>query len=283
MSNRRLSRPLQSRRHFLAQWMATATVSTFVLPGASIAQPARESAPSPELLENLVAANRILARHGIVDAYGHVSARHDKNPERFFLSRSLAPELVTAEDLIEYDLDANPIHVAGRSQYSERFIHAQIYRARSDVNAVVHDHSPSVIPFGVTTAPMRPVYHMAGFIGEGLPIFDIREASGMTDMLVSDALRGKALADALGRSTAVLMRGHGVAVVGPTIPFAVARSIYLETNARIQLEAVNLGGEVRYLDPQEARKILEAGENRGYERPWELWKREALEAPSSPR
>lgn len=278
MSDRpRLSASRIGRREFVAACAAAAAVS---LAGSRIlrAQQATSTLPAPELLDDLVAANRILAKHGIVDAYGHVSARHDKNPERFFLSRSLAPELVTARDLIEYDLDATPIDLAGRSQYSERFIHAAIYRARPDVNAVVHDHSPSVIPFGVSSVKMRPVYHMAGFIGAGLPVFDIRDKSGMTNMLVSDAERGKALADALGQSTAVLMRGHGVAVVGATIPFAVARSIYLEVNARIQLEAIGLGGDVRYLAPEEAQKVLDAGENRGYERPWELWKREALES-----
>jgi len=266
------------RRQFLAGTAAAAALT--VLQGL---QPARAQGtvgsagvPDSRLLEDLVAANRILAKHGIVDAYGHVSARHDKAADRFLLSRSLAPELVTADDLVEYDLDANPINLAGRSQYSERYIHAEIYRARPDVQAVVHDHSPSVIPFGVSSVPMRPVYHMAGFIGAGLPVFEIRDVAGMTDMLVSDAMRGRGLARALGQSTAVLMRGHGVAVVGATIPFAVARSIYLEVNARIQLEAIGLGGEVRYLDPEEAKKVLESGENRGYERPWELWKRDAL-------
>jgi ribulose-5-phosphate 4-epimerase/fuculose-1-phosphate aldolase len=267
-----------SRRGFLSS--ATAAVTGLALstswPLRAQPAPASAGAADPRLLEDLVAANRILAGHGIVDAYGHVSARHNRSPERFLLSRSLAPELVTASDLIEYDLDADPVDLNGRSQYSERFIHAAIYKARPDVQAIVHDHSPSVIPFGVSTVPMRPVYHMAGFIGAGLPVFDIRKATGMTDMLVSDAARCRALAQALGDSTAVLMRGHGVAVVGATIPFAVARSIYLEVNARVQLEAIGLGGDVTYLAPEEARKVLESGENRGYERPWELWKREAL-------
>jgi ribulose-5-phosphate 4-epimerase/fuculose-1-phosphate aldolase len=242
------------------------------------AQPAPSSAGPADatLVEEVVAANRILAAQGIVDAYGHVSVRHDRDRNRFLLSRSLAPELVTADDLIEYDLDGNAVDLRGRSQYSERYIHAAIYRARPDVNAVVHNHSPSVIPFGISDVPIRPVYHMGGFIGPGLPIFDIRERFEMTDMLVSDAARGAELASRLGDRPAVLMRGHGVAVVGPSVSFAVGRSIYLEINAAIQLQAIGLGGDVTYLDPEEARRVLASGENRGYERPWELWKREAL-------
>jgi ribulose-5-phosphate 4-epimerase/fuculose-1-phosphate aldolase len=229
----------------------------------------------PALIEDLVAANRILAAQGIFDAFGHVSVRHNRDPNRFFIARSLAPELVTANDLIEYDLDAVPVDLRGRSQYSERFIHAQIYKSRPDVNAIVHNHSRSVIPFGVSSVPIKPIFHNAAFIGEGLPIFDIREAAGITDMLVNDASRGGALAARLGDNVAVLMRGHGVSVVGPNLRFAVGRSIYLEANASVQLEAIGLGGSVTYLSPGEAARVLETGENRGYERPWELWKRDA--------
>jgi ribulose-5-phosphate 4-epimerase/fuculose-1-phosphate aldolase len=160
--------------------------------------------------------------------------------------------------------------------YQERFIHGEIYKARPEMNAVVHSHTPSLIPFGASTTPLRPIYHMAGFIGDRVPVFDIRKASGMTDMLVSDSARGKALVQALGKSTAVLMRGHGVAVVGATIPIAVGRSIYLDMDARILSQTLALGGNVTYLDPQEAQKIMDAGENRGYERPWEIWKRKAM-------
>jgi len=239
--------------------------------------PASAGPVDTTLLEDLVAANRILAQEGIVDAFGHVSVRHNRNPDRFLLSRSLAPALVTAADIIEYDLDSNAVNANGRAQYSERFIHGEIYKARPDVNAVTHCHSASLIPFGVTSVPLRPMYHMAGFIGEGLPIFDIRKTAGMTDMLVSDSQKGRALAQTLGNKTAVLMRGHGVAVVGPALPFAVGRSVYLELNARVQAQTMALGGgQITYLDPEEARKIMESGENRSYERPWELWKKKAL-------
>ena len=245
---------------------------------SAIAQntPASAGPADPELILDLIAANRTLAAHGIVDAYGHVSVRHNRDPNRFLMAGARAPALVTEADIIEYTLDAVPISLRGRSQYSERYIHAEIYKARPDVNAVVHNHSPSVIPFGVSDVPIKPVYHMSAFIGEGLPIYDIRDQSGMTNMLVNNAAKGSALAAALGDRTAVLMRGHGVAVTGASIPFAVARSIYLEVNASIQLQAIGLGGSITYLDPEEARRVLEAGENRGYDRPWELWRRDAL-------
>jgi HCOMODA/2-hydroxy-3-carboxy-muconic semialdehyde decarboxylase len=224
------------------------------------------------LIEDLVAAYRILAQQAVLDGFGHVSARHNRSPNRFLLSRSLAPELVTRGDIIEFDLDGNAVNANGRALYSERFIHAEIYRARPDVRAVVHAHAPALIPYGVSSVPLRPVYHMASFIGTGVPIFDIRKQFGMTDMLVNDAAKGRALAQALGDKTCVLMRGHGVAVVGSTIPIAVGRSIYLDLNARIQTQATDLGGNVTYLDPEEARLVMAGGENRGYERAWELWK-----------
>jgi len=259
------------RREFLA-----GAVLAGVLPVIRQQAPSSAGAVDPSLLQDLVAANRILAEQGVLDAFGHVSVRHNRDPNRFLISRSLAPALVGEEDFIEYDLDSNAVNARGRAQYSERFIHGSIYKARKDVNAVVHSHSPSVIPFGVSSVPMRPVYHMAAFIGDGLPTFDIRKAAGITDMLVSNADKGRALAQALADKPAVLMRGHGVAVVGPALPYAVGRSIYLEVNARIQLQAIGLGGRITYIDPEEAKKVLEAGENRGYERAWELWKRKVM-------
>jgi HCOMODA/2-hydroxy-3-carboxy-muconic semialdehyde decarboxylase len=239
--------------------------------------PASAGPADAELILDLIAANRTLARYGIVDAYGHVSVRHNNDPNRFLMASARAPELVTAADIIEYDLNGVPVDLKGRSQYSERFIHAEIYKVRPDVISVVHNHSPSVIPFGISSIPIKPVYHMSAFIGEGLPIFDIRAAAGMTNMLVGTPELGRALASELGDHVAVLMRGHGVAVTGPSIPFSVGRSIYLEMNAAIQLQAIGLGGTVTYLDPEEARLVVGAGENRAYERPWELWRHQALE------
>lgn len=228
-------------------------------------------APDPSLIEDLVAANRILAGQGVVDGFGHVSARHDKDPTRFLLARSMAPALVTSADIIEFDLDGNAVDAGGRTVYLERFIHGAIYKARPDVKSVVHSHSPSVIPFGVTGANLRPVYHMSSFLGSGTPIFDIRAEAGMTDMLIRDNPLGEALARALGDQAVVLMRGHGSTAVGDSIQQAVFRAIYTEVNARLQAEAAKLG-TITFLDPEEARRATETN-NGVIGRPWELWKR----------
>jgi ribulose-5-phosphate 4-epimerase/fuculose-1-phosphate aldolase len=241
-----------------------------------------EEAPSsagpadPKLVEDLVTSNRILAQEHINDAYGHVSVRHNKNPNRYLLSRSLGPELVTPADLIEYDLDSNPVNLQGREQYRERFLHGEIYKTRPDVNAIVHNHSAEIIPFSVSSVPLRPIYHMAAFIGEGLPIFEILDAIGVTDLLITDSARGGALAKTLEKRPAVLMRGHGITVVGASLPFAVGRSIYLSSNAKVQTQAIGLGGTVKYLDPGEVRKRTEVPENGSYERAWEVWKHNAM-------
>jgi HCOMODA/2-hydroxy-3-carboxy-muconic semialdehyde decarboxylase len=225
------------------------------------------------LIEDLVAANRILADQGVVDGYGHVSARHNKDPNRYLLARSVAPELVTAEDILEFDLDSNAVDPRGRKLYLERFIHGEIYKARPDVKAVVHHHSPAVIPFGVTNVPLRPIFHMAAFVGLGVPVFEIRDAAGMTDMLVRTPELGRALARTVGDKPAALMRGHGAVVVGASVSEAVGRSIYLQVDARLQAQAIALSGEITYLDPEEVRKVQGAF---SYERAWELWKRKAM-------
>lgn len=236
-------------------------------------RPASAGPADPKLIEDLIAANRILAMEGVVDGMGHVSVRHNRDPNRYLLSLARAPELVTAEDLMEYDLDSNPVRDPGRRQYSERIIHGEIYKLRPDVIAVVHNHSPSVIPFTVSNVPLRAIAHSGGFIAEGLPVFEIRDAGGLTDMLVNNAALGRALAQKLGGKSAILMRGHGAAVVGKSLPYVVGRSIYLELGAKLQAQAIALGGTVNYLDPEEGRKI-EA--RRDYIRSWELWKRKAM-------
>jgi ribulose-5-phosphate 4-epimerase/fuculose-1-phosphate aldolase len=255
----------------LAGWLAVTARGASAEPA-----PASAGAPAPGLIEDLVAANRILADQGVLDGYGHVSARHDRDPDRYLLSRSLAPELVSAGDIMEWDLDSRPLDPRGRAAYLERFIHGEVYRVRPDVRAIVHHHAPSVIPFGASTVPLRPLFHMAAFLGGGVPVFDIRAAAGgPTDMLVSSAALGQALARALGEHSAVLMRGHGAVVVGASLTQAVARSVYMEIDARVAAQAIALGGEVRYLDAEEARRaqaVVEATLGR----PWELWKRKAM-------
>ena len=226
----------------------------------------------PALLSDLAAANRILARQGVLDGYGHVSARHPSDPGHYFLSRSRAPQLVTPADLMEFDLDSNALNGDERAPYLERFIHGQIYRARPDVMAVVHSHSPAVIPFACSNIRLRPIYHMSAFLAAGAPVFDIRKRFGMTDMLVRNNDHGTALAQALGDGGTALMRGHGFVAVGNTLPIAVYRAIYTQTNAALQQNAIALGGEVVYLDPEEAARYEPVGEST-VGRPWELWKK----------
>ena len=228
------------------------------------------------LIEDLACAYRILAEHGVIDAYGHVSVRSDRDPGRYFLARSLAPELVTEADIMEYDLDSSPVDQRGRDMYRERFIHGEIYKARPGVTAVVHNHSPSVIPFGVTTAALRPIFHMAAFVGEGVPTFEIRDAERGTDLLVKTPYLGQALARTLGEHPAALMRGHGAVVVGENLPRAVGRSIYLEICARLQMQAMSIagpGGTLTFLDDAE---VAASSPVQDYGRAWHLWRSKAL-------
>jgi len=230
--------------------------------------PAADSA----LVDRLVLANRILYRQGVVDGFGHVSARHDRSAGHFLLARNMAPGLVRREDIVTFDLDGVAVDAAGRRVYLERFIHGEIYRARADVHAIVHSHSPSVIPFGVTGRSLRPVFHMSGFLGEGAGLFEIRDIADDTDMLVSSGPLGVALARALGARSAVLMRGHGSTVVGATVEQAVYRAIYAEVNARLQLNAIALG-EVNYLNAREAAKAAAVNDTQ-LPRVWDLWVRD---------
>jgi len=228
-------------------------------------------APDRALVEALAVANRILYNEGVVDGFGHVSVRHDRSPAHFLLARNLAPALVTPDDILTFDLDGQALDAGDRRVYLERFIHAEIYRARPDVVAVVHSHSPSVIPFAVTKTPLRPVYHMSGFLGEGSAHFEIRDVAGNSDLLIRNATLGRALADALGSSTAVLMRGHGSTVVGTSLQQVVYRAIYAETNARLQTQALALG-DVTYLNAEEA-SLAAATNDTQLARVWELWQR----------
>jgi len=229
-------------------------------------------APDPGLIDKLVVANRILYGRSVVDGFGHVSARHDNSPGHFLLARNLAPGLVRRDDIMVFDLDGAALDGAGRRVYLERFIHGEIYRARPDVQAIVHSHSPSVIPFGVTRYPLRPVFHASGFLGEGAALFEIREVAADTDMLISTGALGAALARALGSRSAVLMRGHGSTVVGVSLEQVVYRAIYTEVNAKLQIQAISLG-EVTYLNDREAANAASANDTQ-LARNWELWQRE---------
>lgn len=225
--------------------------------------------PSPDLIDRLVYANRILYDQGIVDGLGHASVRHDSAPDTFLLSCNRAPAMVRRRDIVCYDYAGEAVSESSERPYLERFIHAEIYRARPDVVAVVHSHSPSVIPFAVTHNPLRPVYHMAGFLGSGSAHFEIRDAGGNSDMLIRSSYLGEALAKSLGRHSCVLMRGHGSTVVGASLEQVVYRAIYAEINAKLQLAAQPLG-EIMFLNEEEAQ--LSSDMNDGQiPRSWNLW------------
>lgn len=223
-----------------------------------------------QIIPDLVLANRVLGTHGILDAFGHVSARDPLRPDFFFLSRALAPESVTADDIMAYDLDANPVEPRGQGMYVERFIHGEIYRARPDVNAIVHSHSPTVIPFSVSRTPLKPIFHMASFVPQGVPVFEIRDVAGWTDLLIRTNDLGKALAKVLGKECVVLMRGHGSVVVGPDLRYAVYRAYYTEVNARLQLQSRTLEGPITFIAPEESA-MTRGGTGVNPDRAWELW------------
>jgi ribulose-5-phosphate 4-epimerase/fuculose-1-phosphate aldolase len=226
---------------------------------------------STSLIADLVAANHILCDQGVVDGFGHVSARHDKHPDRFLLARNLAPALVTADDILTFDFAGNTLGGDTRPVYLERFIHSEIYRARPDVMAVVHSHSSSIIPFGVVKdVPLRPIFHMAGFLGASTPVFEIRTVDAESDLLIRDARLGRALAGSLGQNPVVLMRGHGATAVGGNVRQAVYRAIYAEINARLQAAAMQLGS-VTFLNEAEAKNFT-AGVDSQIDRAWNFWK-----------
>jgi HCOMODA/2-hydroxy-3-carboxy-muconic semialdehyde decarboxylase len=203
-----------------------------------------------ESRDELVIANRILVNLGVLDAFGHVSARTAAGADTFLLSRNRAPGLVTVADVVTYDLDGESAD--DRAPYLERFIHAEIYRRRPDVMAVVHSHSPTVVPFSVVKTPLRAVLHMAGFLADRpTPVFEIRDIGGDgTDLLITSAKLGQGLAETLGEGAVALMRGHGSVAVGESLRTAVYRAVYTEVNARAQAEALALG-EPTYLTRDE--------------------------------
>ena len=226
-----------------------------------------------EVLADLAAASRILAAQGVVDGFGHVSMRHPAASQRYLMSRSLAPALVCPEDIVEYDLDSRPVNANGRNSFLERFIHGEVYKARPDVIAVVHSHSPSVVPFGLVRAKMQAMFHNAAFLAAGVPVFDIRDKFGATDMLVGNASKGEALAETLGPKDVVLMRAHGSVACGPSLQTAVFRAVYTEVNARIQHWAAALaaGEPLQGLDAEEGELADVVNQGAGL-RVWELWR-----------
>ncbi len=256
------------RRGFLGALMAAAVDAQAPLPASA-------GAADPALIEDLVAANRILYDQNVVDGFGHVSARHDKDPNRYLLARSMAPALVTADDIMEYDLDSTPIDQRGRAIYLERFIHGEIYKLRPDVRAIVHSHSPSVIPYANVKVPLRPMNHIAGFLGGGVPVFEIRDVAGQaSNMLISNAALGYALAMVLGLRPVALMRGHGSVAAAQSVRHVVFRAVYTEVNARMESEALRLG-DPTFLNDAEAAAAMQTNDAL-VDRPWDLWQRRAM-------
>src|SRR5215469_11898999 len=254
-------------------------IGAMVEPTPAQAQP---PAADPGLIDDLVAANRILYDQGVVDGFGHASVRHNTNPDHFLLARSMAPGLVTSADIMEFDRDGNAVDPRGRAVYLERFIHSEIYKTHPEVKAVVHSHSPALIPFGVTSVPLRPIFHLSSFLAAGVPVFEIREAGGpATDMLIRTPELSAALSRVLGSAPVALMRGHGDVVVASSLKEAVFRAVYTEVNARLQAEALRLApsGQVTFLNDQEAANATAT--NAGVLlRAWDLWKAKALGAMS---
>ena len=226
------------------------------------------------VLEEIVTANRILAREGVVDSFGHISARHPDNPKHFLLSRARAPDCIEKDDIMTFTLEGEPVNPGGRAPYLERFIHGGLYEARPDVHSVVHNHSPSVIPFGVTDRPLRPLLHMCAHIGAAVPTWDSHDKFGDTALLVENVAMGRDMAKAMGSGRTILMRGHGATVVANSIKYAVFTSIYLEVNAKLQMQAMAMG-DIKFLTTGEVHKIIERTGPYTLNRAWENWCRRA--------
>jgi HCOMODA/2-hydroxy-3-carboxy-muconic semialdehyde decarboxylase len=278
-ANRALVRPdLQEESFVMRQLLGPLAAAMLLAMPACAQSPSTTPAPDSALIEDLVAANRILYDQGVVDGFGHVSARSEQDPSHFLLARSMAPGLVEPEDILEFDFAGNAIDAQGRALYLERFIHSEIYKTHPEIKAIVHSHSPAVIPFGVTGVALKPIYHMSSFLGAGAPTFEIRDAGGDgTDMLVRNGALGAALAAKLGTSSVVLMRGHGDVVVGASVHQVVFRAVYTEVNARLESDALRLGnGQVIFLNSKEA--AASGATNAALvDRAWDLWKAKAMD------
>jgi ribulose-5-phosphate 4-epimerase/fuculose-1-phosphate aldolase len=240
----------------------------------NLAEAAVPSTPDSELIDDLVAANRILSDHGVLDAYGHVSARDRASPRHYWISRSMPPAQVTAADIIACDLDNKPLRAGETRLFFERVIHGEIYKARSDVMAVVHNHSPGLIPFCNSDTRLRPMVGNAAFLGEGAPVFDIRTVDDEGDLNICTVAQAQGLVGALGSHALVLLRGHGAVAVGQSIRQMVRHAIIAETNARYQLQAALLG-PIHFLADSEIA-FARRSQPKDPDRAWRLWKDRAM-------
>jgi ribulose-5-phosphate 4-epimerase/fuculose-1-phosphate aldolase len=226
------------------------------------------------ITDELVTANRILAREGVVDSFGHISARHPERADRYLLSRARAPDCIEPDDIMEFTLEGEPTDPRGRKPYLERFLHGAIYEARPEVQSVVHNHSPSVIPFGVTGTKLKPLLHMCASMGQEVPIWDSHDKFGDTDLLVANMDMGRDLAKLLGPRRTALMRGHGAVVVGQSIRQVVYTAVYVEVGAKLQMQAMDMG-EIKFLSPGEVDIIIARTGPYSFNRAWENWCRRA--------
>lgn len=225
-----------------------------------------------EAISELVIANRVIAHLKLVDSFGHITIRNPENPQRFFMSRSRAPSLVAKEDILEFNLDSSPVDLRGLSPYKERFIHGALYRARPDVVSVCHNHAHELLPLAVTKTAMRPALHSASVIGHEVPVWDIRDEFGDTDLLVTSNEMGDSLARAVGKGKAALMRGHGSVIAGRSLRDAVFATFYLRLNAEVLIKAMSMGKEVTYLSPGEVDLSGELhSQPLSQGRAWEEW------------
>ena len=255
------------------QFLASFLVLIFAQAHATTVQEQMDQNPAVKTaIEELVLANHILYDQNAVDGYGHISVRSPINPNTFFLARSVAPSVVKVEDIMEFDMNGKALNGDTRVAYGERFIHSGILKNRPDINSVIHGHAAPILPFGLTGTTLKPVYHMSAFLGEGAPVFEIRnfaKPNPDTDMFVSNGDLGDALSKTMGLQYFVLMRGHGYAAGADSIKKAVFRAVYAIQNASIQSEAMKMG-QVQYLSPGEAIASQETIE-KTIERPWQLW------------
>jgi len=225
-----------------------------------------------EAISELAIANRVIAYLKLVDSFGHITIRNPENPQRFFMSRSRAPGLVTREDILEFNLDGSPVDLRGFNPYKERFIHGALFRARPDVMSVCHNHAHELLPLAITKTSMRPALHSASVIGHNVPVWDIRDEFGETDLLVTSNEMGDALARAVGQGKAALMRGHGSVIAGKTLRDAVFTTFYLRLNAEVLIKAMSTGKEITYLSPGEVDKSGELhSQPLSQGRAWEDW------------
>jgi len=265
-----MTQMLFRHRRQLLQAFGMAGLGTLPFSSGLLAQ-TEPDVPGLVEFQRLLAANRILANENIVDAFGHVSVRDPRNPAQFVMSRSRSPALVELEDLMEFDLDGVPLDQRGRTPYGERMIHAAIYAARPEINSVVHNHAYAVLPFTVTDVALKPVVHAAAIIGAEIPVWDIRNEYGDTDMLVRRIEQGRSLAETLGDNTCLLMRGHGAVVTGTDIPRAVLTAIYLQVNAQVLLQARQLGEPALLNEAEVAAATASQFSDLALPRAWEYY------------